>query len=368
MDLQKWLAFLYLCSMMTLLAIAQPDLRYCDCVQSGNYTQNSTYQRNLNTLLSSLPSKLDEYGFCNASMGETPDRVSVVGLCRGDVEPDICQSCIKNAARETVQLCPNQKEVFGGYDECLIHYSNVSTVGRWSRSPWMYMWNLQNASSPDQFYRDLSKLLDSLGDRAANGFSLRKFAAVVDEMSSLDDISIMESLQYNFDIIKTATDNFSDSNKLGQGGFGPVYKGKLPNGLQLAVKRLSVNSRQGDQEFKNEVLLVAKLEHRNLAWTQWREGTAMNLVDPFLKGKSGSVPEMMRCIHLALLCVQENVADRPTMSTVVLMLSGFSMSLPVPSSPPFFMHSTISNEVLLLPETAAYSSQNEASITELYPR
>nr|GMC62010.1 putative receptor-like protein kinase At4g00960 [Ipomoea batatas] len=59
-------------------------------------------------------------------------------------------------------------------------------------------------------------------------------------------------------------DNFSDSNKLGQGGFGPVYKGKLPNGLQLAVKRLSVNSRQGDQEFKNEVLLVAKLEHRNL--------------------------------------------------------------------------------------------------------
>nr|GMD06407.1 putative receptor-like protein kinase At4g00960 [Ipomoea batatas] len=304
---------------MTLLAIAQPDLRYCACVQSGNYTQNSTYQRNLNTLLSSLPSKLDEYGFCNASMGETPDRVSVVGLCRGDVEPDICQSCIKNAARETVHLCPNQKEVFGGYDECLIHYSNVSTVGRWSRSPGMYLWNLQNASSPDQFYRDLSKLLDSLGDRAANGFSLRKFAAAVQCSPDLGAQDCSDCL----------VSTFAD------------FPGCQP-----------CTGKRGGR----------------VAWTQWREGTAMNLVDPFLKGKSGSVPEMMRCIHLALLCVQENVADRPTMSTVVLMLSGFSMSLPVPSAPPFFMHSTISNEVLLLPETAAYSSQNEASITELYPR
>nr|GMC78810.1 Cysteine-rich receptor-like protein kinase 25 [Ipomoea batatas] len=176
----------------------------------------------------------------------------------------------------------------------------------------------------------------------------------------------MESLQYNFGAIKTATNDFSDSNKLGQGGFGPVYKGELPNGRQIAVKRLSVHSRQGDLEFKNEVLLVAKLHHRNLAWTQWREGTAMNLVDPILKGKSGagsSVAEMMRCIHLALLCVQENVGERPTMSTVVLMLSGVSMSLPVPSAPAFFMHSTISPEA-----AAAYSSQNEASITELYPR
>ncbi|XP_039140365.1 G-type lectin S-receptor-like serine/threonine-protein kinase At4g27290 [Dioscorea cayenensis subsp. rotundata] len=53
-------------------------------------------------------------------------------------------------------------------------------------------------------------------------------------------------------------------NKLGQGGFGPVYKGKLEGGLEIAVKRLSRNSLQGIDEFKNEALLITKLQHRNL--------------------------------------------------------------------------------------------------------
>nr|GMC88018.1 putative receptor-like protein kinase At4g00960 [Ipomoea batatas] len=449
MDFQKCLVFLYLSSLIILLSTAQPDLRYSICGASeNNYTQNSIYQTNLNTALSSLSSNLNQYGFSNVSMGENPDRVSAVALCRGDVEPDICRSCVEDARGKTLQSCPNQKEAFGGYDECMIHYSNVSTLGSWSRLPEMYLWNVQNSSSPDQFNQDLQNLLESLRDRAANGFPLRKFAAgntsgpdfqtiygavqcspdlsvqacsdclvsafadlpgcgpctgkkggrvvrpscnfrfeterffnytligsppppqpVADETSSVDDISTAESLQYNFGAIKTATNNFSDSNKLGQGGFGPVYKGKLPNGREIAVKRLSVNSGQVGHA-------VMKLNCDDIqAWTQWREGTAMNLVDPILKGKSGagsSVGEMMRCIHLALLCVQENVGDRPTMSTVVLMLSGFSMSLPVPSSPAFFMHSTISPEATLelneVAAAAAYSSQNEASITELYPR
>ncbi|KAK6268933.1 hypothetical protein QUC31_013093 [Theobroma cacao] len=48
---------------------------------------------------------------------------------------------------------------------------------------------------------------------------------------------------------------------------------------------------------------------------------------------------MLRCIHIGLLCVQENVVDRPTLATVVLMLNSFSISLPVPSQLAFFMHS-----------------------------
>ncbi|KAM4114338.1 hypothetical protein ACJW30_04G061400 [Castanea mollissima] len=56
----------------------------------------------------------------------------------------------------------------------------------------------------------------------------------------------------------------SDENKLGQGGYGPVYKGTFPGGQEIAVKRLSSVSRQGLQEFKNEVVLIAKLQHRNL--------------------------------------------------------------------------------------------------------
>ncbi|KAL1833519.1 hypothetical protein ACET3Z_003170 [Daucus carota] len=64
--------------------------------------------------------------------------------------------------------------------------------------------------------------------------------------------------------IEKATDNFSDNNKLGEGGFGAVYKGVLEDGQEIAVKRLSKDSRQGVTEFMNEVSCIAKLQHRNL--------------------------------------------------------------------------------------------------------
>ncbi|KAL3345499.1 hypothetical protein AABB24_024459 [Solanum stoloniferum] len=358
-----------------------------------------------------------------------------------------------------------------------------------------------------------------------------------------DDTSSAESLKYDFSTIRAATDNFSNDNKLGQGGFGPVYKGKLPNGQEVAVKRLAANSGQGDLEFKNEVLLVARLEHRNLvrllgfcfdgterlliyefvpnasldhflfdpvkrkhldwerrskiigglargilylhedsrlriihrdlkasnvlldaemnpkisdfgmarlfvmdesqgitskiagtygymapeyamqgkmsvksdvfsfgvlvleilggqrnscfingeyvgnllsyAWRNWREGTTSNLIDPMLRGGSGLVSDITRCIHIALLCVQENVADRPTMAAVVLMLSSLSLALSVPSKPGYYM------QIYVSPNTSPIQgyksrltsesnrpaksksiclSQNEMSISELDPR
>ncbi|KAL4312374.1 hypothetical protein GQ457_01G005240 [Hibiscus cannabinus] len=69
---------------------------------------------------------------------------------------------------------------------------------------------------------------------------------------------------FDFATIAMATNNFSSNNMLGQGGFGPVYKGALIGGQEIAVKRLSKNSGQGLEEFKNEVTLISKLQHRNL--------------------------------------------------------------------------------------------------------
>ncbi|XP_059438061.1 G-type lectin S-receptor-like serine/threonine-protein kinase At4g27290 isoform X2 [Corylus avellana] len=74
----------------------------------------------------------------------------------------------------------------------------------------------------------------------------------------------MELPIFDLAAIANATDNFSNNNKLGEGGFGPVYKGTLPEGRDIAVKRLSKNSGQGLNEFKNEVIIIAKLQHRNL--------------------------------------------------------------------------------------------------------
>ncbi|KAG9452832.1 hypothetical protein H6P81_005736 [Aristolochia fimbriata] len=69
---------------------------------------------------------------------------------------------------------------------------------------------------------------------------------------------------FDYSTVAQATNNFCDANKLGQGGFGPVYKGYLSGGKEIAVKRLSSGSGQGVEEFKNEVILFAKLQHRNL--------------------------------------------------------------------------------------------------------
>ncbi|KAG9152456.1 hypothetical protein Leryth_025782 [Lithospermum erythrorhizon] len=69
---------------------------------------------------------------------------------------------------------------------------------------------------------------------------------------------------FSYKEIEAATEKFSITNKLGEGGFGPVFKGKLQNGQLVAVKRLSRSSGQGLEEFKNEVLLISKLQHKNL--------------------------------------------------------------------------------------------------------
>lgn len=69
---------------------------------------------------------------------------------------------------------------------------------------------------------------------------------------------------FGYSKIRSATDNFSKQNKLGEGGFGPVYKGRLPDDQDIAVKRLSPDSVQGFREFMNEIKLIASLQHRNL--------------------------------------------------------------------------------------------------------
>ncbi|PHU17363.1 G-type lectin S-receptor-like serine/threonine-protein kinase [Capsicum chinense] len=75
----------------------------------------------------------------------------------------------------------------------------------------------------------------------------------------------MEELPvFNLDMLANATSQFHEDNKLGQGGFGPVYRGKLEDGKEIAVKRLSKASGQGLEEFMNEVSVISKVQHRNL--------------------------------------------------------------------------------------------------------
>eukprot|EP00258_Populus_trichocarpa_P039118 XP_024455137.1 cysteine-rich receptor-like protein kinase 10 isoform X5 [Populus trichocarpa] len=364
----------------------------------------------------------------------------------------------------------------------------------------------------------------------------RKTRDYVPENDVGDEITTEESLQFDLSTIEAATNNCSPDNKLGEGGFGEVYKGTLPNGQQIAVKRLSRNSGQGAAEFKNEVVLVAKLQHRNLVrlqgfclereekilvyefvsnksldyflfdperqglldwsrrykiiggiargilylhedsrlriihrdlkasnilldgdmnpkisdfglarifvvdqtqastnrivgtygymspeyamhgrfsvksdvysfgvlileiitgkknssfyqtggapdlvsyvWNHWRDGTPLEVLDPTLTD-TYSRNEVIRCIHIGLLCVQEDPAIRPAMATIVLTLNSYLVTLPSPQEPAFFFRSTITDEVnisskeFLLDQSKRKSiaySVDEVSITEVYPR
>ncbi|KAI7981986.1 G-type lectin S-receptor-like serine/threonine-protein kinase [Camellia lanceoleosa] len=93
---------------------------------------------------------------------------------------------------------------------------------------------------------------------------------------------------FDLTVIVDSTNNFSINNKLGEGGFGPVYKGTLEGGQEIAVKRLSKNSGQGLDEFKNEVICIAKLQHRNLVKLLGCciQGEEMMLIYEYMPNKS----------------------------------------------------------------------------------
>ncbi|KAL4625473.1 hypothetical protein ACB092_05G028700 [Castanea dentata] len=80
----------------------------------------------------------------------------------------------------------------------------------------------------------------------------------------LNDVKLQDLPIFNLEELAKATNNFDMANKLGQGGFGPVYRGKLHNGQEIAVKRLCRAFGQGLEEFMNEMALITKLQHRNL--------------------------------------------------------------------------------------------------------
>ncbi|KAK8675350.1 hypothetical protein V6N13_033419 [Hibiscus sabdariffa] len=388
------LLFLF-CSILPLfvanLSLGADQFFQDSCVNTaGNYTANSTYQANLNTIFSQLTSQTDfNYGFYNLSAGHNSNLVNAVALCRGDTNQDDCNTCLNETVSELRQRCPLYKEVVGWSEFCTLRYANRDLFGELETSPGSCLLNTQDVTDADRFNQALDNLLTNLSSRAAAGGPLRKYAAdsstvgvfqtvyamvqcspdlseqecgdclsvakdgiggccfgkrgcrilrpscllryesdpfyqtplplpspppspppppprpqstrgngnnttrIIIVVASVvgilvllvtsicifqrtrktrqhllatddDEVIRNDSLQFDFATVGAATNNFSDANKLGQGGFGAVYKGVLPDGQEVAVKRLSSNSGQGDMEFKNEVMLVAKLQHRNL--------------------------------------------------------------------------------------------------------
>lgn len=105
-------------------------------------------------------------------------------------------------------------------------------------------------------------------------------------------------------------------------------------------------------------------------WKLWKDGTPLELLDSNLR-ESYSRNEVLRCIHIALLCVQEDPMSRPSMASIVLMLNSYSVTLALPEEPALFMRSKGNGIATDSDQSRSRSIQwsvNETSISELHPR
>ncbi|KAK6264887.1 hypothetical protein SCA6_020321, partial [Theobroma cacao] len=389
-------------------------------------------------------------------------KIYALGQCTQDLSVADCNKCLEAAFAYFIPSCCGVRE--GGrviFPSCNFRYelypfysvaeSPTSTAGPGSKG--------KRSLSP-------GKIIGIAAATVSVAFVVLLIAAfccltrkrkknqhAMEEQTAANDMTTVESLQFDLGTIAAATNKFSHVNKLGEGGFGQVYKGVLRNGQEIAVKRLSGRSGQGDKQFKNEVAVVAKLQHRNLvrllgfclergerllifefvpnksldcflfacsgymspeyamhgqfsvksdvysfgvsvleiisgkknnsfhqvdgfedllsySWKLWSDGAALELLDPLLR-ESYSEDEVIRCMQIGLLCVQEDPAKRPTMTTIVLMLNSQILTLEAPQRPASFFRykdeTSIPTNEGQSPLLSMPSSINETSISETYP-
>ncbi|KAJ7561872.1 hypothetical protein O6H91_03G045000 [Diphasiastrum complanatum] len=415
-----------LCFMFTVLAVtfasvnpppipstpASTNAPFVVCDNSANFKSNSTYQKNLNTLLNALladtPSRSEL--FKEHIAGSGPDTVYGFSQCFfTSLSQADCAQCIQRAVNQTSISCPSAIGAKIYYDECVAGYGNknfssvlievlVNTANFLADSPFKHsldkVWSMlrqqvpltqnpvafEDGNEPDWVFAfsqchnlsqsDCSGRIDSAISLPASSMGARiiyrdaffryenndfftggvPFQVVASTQSPLGSVrtpspSIRPSQKkshghvvilttiiggctllticiflvmifitkkhpnvfrsgadhpstkteffegcpmFSYKALKEATQNFLKENKLGQGGFGAVYKGILYDGSVVAIKHLSRNSMQGNEEFLNEVAIITAIQHKNLVKLKGCciEGEERLLVYEYLDHKS----------------------------------------------------------------------------------
>ncbi|KAB2601102.1 G-type lectin S-receptor-like serine/threonine-protein kinase RKS1 [Pyrus ussuriensis x Pyrus communis] len=211
-------------------------------------------------------------GFTKVARVKDPDTMKAARLENSTSDKECKQVCLRNCSCTAYMTIEAEGRI-----DCLTWYGELldilvhTQVGRDLHVRVDKIELAENSRNSKVFLKRrgmlailmLSVLLALILILALSCWWLKKKRKTKDE---LEETRRHPELQFfNLSTIIAATDNFSSLNKLGQGGFGTVYKGQLPNDDRIiAVKRLSRTSGQGVEEFKNEVALIARLQHRNL--------------------------------------------------------------------------------------------------------
>nr|GLL18986.1 cysteine-rich receptor-like protein kinase 2 [Ipomoea trifida] len=186
---------------------------------------------------------------------------------------------------------------------------------------------------------------------------------------------------YRYKDLRAATKDFSDETKLGEGGFGDVYKGTLKNGDVVAVKKLAKISSRVKADFETEVRLITNVHHRNLirllgcsakgeelllAWKLYENDEHLELVDESLDPNEYNPEEVKRILEIALKCTQSPSNLRPSMSEVVVMLSSDGSIMQTPPSRPTIIDFEKRVPVDTSTTTASSASNATATFSEYW--
>ncbi|KAK8503266.1 hypothetical protein V6N12_034664 [Hibiscus sabdariffa] len=230
--------------------------------------------------------------------------------CSRDLNVNSCSTCLRNLLNRTEACCMNRTGWQVLNPSCYLRYDNNPVSDQPPAPPSEKDGVFVVAVLVGFLYQRKRRRFKVEGTRQdillGRSRSLKSPHLMELGIHLSDDDHDDEMHQFNLATIDAATNNFSEENKLGEGGFGPVYK----------VERLCVT-------YVSEQ-----------AWMLWHEGRGHELIDPYIADNC-PVSEVVRWIHIALLCVQDDPAVRPTMSSVILMLGSKSVSLPQPTTPPY---------------------------------
>lgn len=143
---------------------------------SGNFSNKSTYKRNLNKVLADLKSSTPKTGFSLSTAGQSsPAQVFGLAQCGAQVTASDCRACILQANSDILDLCGNAKASMIWYDDCFLRYADSEFKGSVDTGDGGFLPNFQKSRNPSSFFPKVTSLLSKLSNRASVSKKLSAF-------------------------------------------------------------------------------------------------------------------------------------------------------------------------------------------------